>query len=449
MSVSAAAHAAGIRPGMRRGGALGLLPEVDMRERAEALEHERLLALAQALLRFSPQVTLAREATVLLDVSASLRLFGGIRALHGSIRETLGALALSGRIGMAPTGSGAWVLARHRRYALRAERLAQLVAGLPLNTLDEARAHQDWLSGLGCASLGDLLRLPRAGLKRRTGPALLDALDRILGRSAELFDWLDIPECFDAQQELPDRTEDTGMLLGCLEGLVAQLAGWLQVRQCAVRSVRISLHHERGRAALEPTVLDIALAAPSTSSFYLLRLIGERLSRLTLPAAVLSLRLQLLDHEAAEPPSDMLFPDPGGSPDDHRRLLGLLCARLGETRLRHPAPRADHRPEIANRWLPEAPCARLAIQACLPRPLWLLETPLPLLTRGHRPFYGTPLRIVSSAERIEAGWWSADSVARDYYIAESQDHGCYWVFRQRPGLGLEEEPRWFLHGLFA
>jgi protein ImuB len=83
----------------------------------------------------------------------------------------------------------------------------------------------------------------------------------------------------------------------------------------------------------------------------------------------------------------------------------------------------------------------------LPRPTWLLAKPIALLMRDHRPFYGSPLRMASNPERIEAGWWNGPQT-RDYFIAEGQDHALYWVYRERIGAD-EEEPRWYLHGLFG
>jgi protein ImuB len=82
----------------------------------------------------------------------------------------------------------------------------------------------------------------------------------------------------------------------------------------------------------------------------------------------------------------------------------------------------------------------------LPRPTWLLARPIALLMRENRPFYGSPLRMASNPERIEAGWWDGPET-RDYFIAEGQDHTLYWVYRER--IGGEEGPRWFLHGLFG
>src|SRR5690606_41574752 len=100
----------------------------------------------------------------------------------------------------------------------------------------------------------------------------------------------------------------------------------------------------------------------------------------------------------------------------------------------------------------------LPISAALPRPAWLLDAPLPLELQGHRPFYGTPLRLVSPAERLDCGWQDDGPVTRDYFVAEDESGACYWVFRadgvpgksaQTMDAGSGPAPHWFLHGLFG
>lgn len=70
--------------------------------------------------------------------------------------------------------------------------------------------------------------------------------------------------------------------------------------------------------------------------------------------------------------------------------------------------------------------------------------------RQQRPFHDGPLTLVSTPERIEAGWWS-QSQARDYFIAEGRDYVLYWLYRERAGgaAAPDAEPRWYLHGLFG
>jgi protein ImuB len=114
-----------------------------------------------------------------------------------------------------------------------------------------------------------------------------------------------------------------------------------------------------------------------------------------------------------------------------------------------PAPAFDHRPEHANQWVPAQSSSKtLPAPDDLPRPTWLLHAPLRLTVKNHRPFYGSPLKLVSTGERIEAGWHDGAWVTRDYFVAEADDRSCYWIYRERPSVKTEET-RWFLHGFFG
>jgi protein ImuB len=90
----------------------------------------------------------------------------------------------------------------------------------------------------------------------------------------------------------------------------------------------------------------------------------------------------------------------------------------------------------------------IGIPPDVPRPTWLLETPVKLLIKQHRPFYGSPLKLMSTGERIEAGWFDGEMSARDYFVAEATDKSCYWIYRERPS-ATSEEVVWYLHGLFG
>ncbi|WP_206951743.1 Y-family DNA polymerase [Trinickia acidisoli] len=448
----AAARAAGIRLGMKRGGVLTLLADAVMYERDAAREAAAQREVGVSLMRFSPDVALADEATVLVEIGASLRLFGGVRAVCRQARAILDTLGFTARIGVAPTGQGAWLLARYgRRRVMRLASLERVLSPLPMLTVPEARPFADWLAGLGCATIADVRRLPRAGLRRRCGERVLDSLDRAFGAAPELFDWLSLPPTFSAYLELPDRIEHADGALHAAHRLIVQLCGWLCAKQLAVTAVTFSLEHERGRQAIAPTSIEIALGEPTWQETHLLRLLKERLHRIELAAPMIALRLDASKVEAAAAPTEQLFPEPGGSAQSHARLLELLVARLGEDNVVRPAPVADYRPEVANRWVPLGEShPKSPLLEGLPRPTWMLATPVRLLTRAHRPFYGSPLRIVSPAERIEAGWFDGEFVTRDYFVAEADDKSYYWIYRERvSSRDADEGPRWFLHGLFG
>jgi protein ImuB len=309
----------------------------------------------------------------------------------------------------------------------------------------------EWFIGLGCNTIGDVRRLPRAGLQRRACADVLESLDRAFGIAPELFDWLEPPPVFAARTELLDRVEHAEGVLFAARRLVAQLCGWLVARQLSLSAATFFLEHERGREAVAPTTLEIALGEPTWKEDHLIRLLKERLGRLELAASVIALRLEATNVAPAAPASETLFPEPGGSREDHVRLVELLVARLGRENVLRAAPAADHRPEVANRWVPVHESVKAApVPDALPRPTWLLEKPVRLLMRQHRPFYGSPLRIVSPGERIEAGWFDGALVTRDYFVAQAEDRSCYWIYRERvSSRDLEKEPCWFLHGLFG
>jgi protein ImuB len=446
------ARAAGVRLGMKRGGVLTLSPETEMHERDAAKEAAAQREVGVALMRFSPEVTLLDEATVVVEVGASLRLFGGLLALCREAKAVLGTLGLTARISAAPTGQGGWLLAKSgNRRVLKLASLEQRLAALPMMAVPEVRPFGDWFSGLGCETIADVRRLPRAGLQRRCGEHLLDSLDRAFGTAPELFDWLELPPTFSARIEMPDRLEDADGAVFGAHRLIVQLCGWLCAKQLAVTAIRLLLEHERGRDAIEPTTIDIALGEPTWKEEHLVRLLKERLHRIELAAPVIALRLDASKVESATPASDTLFPEPGGSKEDHARLLELLVARLGEDNVLRPAPTADHRPEVANRWVPVTLKSKQeALPLGLPRPTWMLDSPVRLLMRQHRPFYGSPLRMVSPGERIEAGWFDGELVTRDYFVAQAEDQSCYWIYRERvSSRDAEDEQRWFLHGLFG
>ncbi len=458
LAMSARAHAAGVQPGMRRGGVLMLMPDARLHERTPEREAQALHDVAMAMLQYTPLVAQAEEATLLMDVGASLRLFGGIRALCGRIRANMRALGFTAALSCAPTARGAWLLARQRAgRALRMPALVRRLDRLPSALLPPGRPFGAWFDGIGCFTLGDMRRLPRPGLQRRCGRPLLDMLDAAYGMTPELFDWIEAPTTFSAKLELFDRVENAEALLFGAQRLLLQLTGWLCARQLAVERITLQLEHERGRVARPPTLIEIVLAEATWRDEHLVRLLKERLGKVELVAHVIGLCLEAPQVQPMAPPSASLFPEPGGSEEDQLRMFELLVARLGPENVLQAAPQADYRPESANMWVPVQKKIRAAAMQAqmppdvlsLPRPAWLLAKPIALLMRNHRPFYGSPLRMASTPERIEAGWWN-QSQMRDYFIAEGQDHAHYWVYRERiVGAAGDAEPRWFLHGLFG
>ncbi len=422
---------------------------------------DAVTALGWWALRFTPRVVVQGEV-VLLEVSASERLFGGRRQL---ITRLLAEPRPVASIRMAQADTALLALARLQPHEGRGE-----ADHFPLYTLADALPHLATLERLGCQTWGDLRALPRGGVVRRFGAPLLDALDRAYGQRPESYPWLVLPEVFDQPLELMAQVEAAPALLFAARRLLAQLQVWLQARQQGVLAFELVWQMDARRDTATAGSLLVRTAVPTLDMAHLQRLLAENLERVTLPAPVLYLRLRSVETAPLSGATCSLLPDEQRSGDDLTQLLERLAARLGPQQVLRAAARADHRPEHMQDWVPAAgdmpldggrpATAAIAAAGCggrAPRqggrvgsgraptrgigvggggggggdangngngkkrrsaptggapaasdalyPTWLLATPLRLAVRQDRPLYQGPLTLLAGPQRLEAAWW--------------------------------------------
>ena len=431
------------------------LPNVSLPQR-----EDRLREVATWALQFAPRVAIVEDA-VLLEVQASLRLFGGWPALRNVVREQACAFGVQS-IAWAPTGLGALALAKAGIQHEDGEHmeLAEQLNVLPLETLSAVHAHALTLSQLGCRNLGDVRNLPRGGLSRRFGQNLLCALDQAYGLRPEHYSWFELPESFSARIELMARVETAPALLFAARRLLLQLGGWLVARQRGVTTftVRWTFDFLRPRDTGTGGELVIRTASPMRDIDHLTRLLGENLARLRLEAPVERLELLVNEVQPYVPPNYTLVPDTQHDRQSLTLALERIASRMGESRVLRPVLAEDARPECAQRWQPASlPLARPSASTDgMPHPTFLLLTPLQLSMRNDRPLYQGELQLLLGPHRVEGGWWhrveecgqtTTRHVTRDYWVALSAHAGVVWVFQTRQQ--ATDEPAWFLHGLFA
>ena len=461
---NAAALQAGVRPDQLISAALALAPAMALRERDAALEALTDAELATAALGFTPMVALAPPDAVLADIGASTRLFGGLRPLVAQLMAAVRAQGYSPALALAPTPTAALVLARTgtRKPVLDPAALPAALADVPLRRLDLDAAACDVLASAGITTFGELAALPRAGLARRVGTAVVDALDRALGRVPDVRMPYAPPPRFEARLPLPAPADDAQALGFALHRLVVQLAQWLTARGLGVTRVALTLVHERHVHArgVTPTQVPFALGAPARAPAHLHGVLSERLARIALPAPVEALVL------ASEETAPLAGRNLGLLPGDEVSrvevpLFERLRARLGDEAVTRLAPRAEHRPEHAQREAALQPAstrpakahddlsasaaatAALQADALPPRPLWLLDAAQPI---GEH-LEARPWVLRDGPERIESGWWDGHDLRRDYFVAEMPDGGLRWIYRDhRYGT---DDGEWFLHGLYA
>jgi len=440
--LNAAAAARGIDPGMPLTAARSLCQTLHAIEHNARREQNALEGLALWSMSFTSRVSLQPPQGLILEIGASLMLFGGLEALLEAMHRGLDALGFSAHRGIAPTPMAAWLLAleQHGRSIIRHDELRAALLPLPLSLLPIDQAKKTALSRLGLQHIRDCLRLPRDGLTRRLGPQLLDCLDRALGHAPEARSFYSPPERFQAQVLLPEPVIHVQPLLFVLKRLLGQLAGFLRARDAAAQRLQLDLI----KPFLPIETLQLTLLQPGRDPEQLFGLWRERLERHTLDAAVEGLELRVSRLLPLLPTSSDLLGAPAGG-DDFMHTLERLRNRLGEHVIHQPLSLADHRPERAGQQAAFPTRGQATEHPHLLRPLWLLPTPQALAqdSRGAPVLHG-PLTLLSGPERIEAGWWDSSDQRRDYYIAQSPRQQHLWIYRQ-PG----KAPAWFLHGFFA
>ena len=485
LAATPGAEAAGVHCGQRSASALTLLPELQFKTRAPDREADALAEIATWAGRYSPRISLSPPDAVLVEISSCLRLFGGAARIEQSLRHGLAELGFVVRTACAPTPLAARWFARagisadadadgasaaesgndspaslhlpgpppvtgHESGHKSGRDWLATIDHLPLALLgddDSCDAHTlELLAGLGLHTLGEVRRLPAAGLARRQAQAASRTLARARGELVDPRPWFVPPPRFDHGLVLPVPTHHADALLFAARRLFTSLAAWLQTRHAAVDLCTLVLEH----ASPPHTTLNLMFGESSQDEARFTLIARERLAAMTLGAEVTGLRLLAEQPVLVQARSDDLFGDPTAG-KDAALLLARLQARLGDKGVYRLSAQADHRPEAS--WKvceasaePQHRGARQAQRAVDERtppavaerlrPLWLLPTP--------RPVSATRFTLLGEAERIETGWWDGHPVRRDYYLARDDHQALCWIFH-----ALDAPERWFVHGYFG
>jgi protein ImuB len=446
-----AAHRAGVHPGMSAAAALALVPQLRTQERDPHRERSLLGALAQLSQRLTPRVSLAPPDAVLLEVRGSLRLFGGPEQLRQVLLDACVAAGVRPRLALAPTPLAALAGARAGGVfeVLDGARLVGALAPLPHTVLRWPREVLERLAKVGVRSIGEALRLPRAGFARRFGLEQLAALDHLVGRSADLRRLFKAPERFHARRACPYELEGHEAVLAMLTSLLERLAEFLEARQCGITELDCRLEHRRA----PPTRWVLKLAAPQADANHFAALLSEQLAALALPEPVRACEVRSGRLEPRSLQAQSLWQPGeygGGAGAQSPALIERLRARLGASAVHGLAFGGGHRPEaLSCKEELEADSAREVPPASVPwaafrRPLWLLSVPQQLAQQQGLPRHRGPLRLLGEPERIETDWWGRGEIARDYYRAVDPGGSHLWIFRERT-----TPHRWFLHGIFG
>ncbi len=172
-SVTAAAQAKGVRPGMRLGEALSMCPQLVLVDQDPAGVEQAWEGIVRGLENAGFAVEPVEPGTALFETQGVERLYGG---LEPALKRALAAVgpAWDARAGAAERRFAALAAAGVARpgqaLIVSDDRTRKFLAPLPMTLLPLERERYDELEELGVRTIGELAGLPGGAVAERLGP---------------------------------------------------------------------------------------------------------------------------------------------------------------------------------------------------------------------------------------------------------------------------------------
>lgn len=455
VSLTPAAQAAGLVPGMSLADARAVLPDLATRLAEPEAEAALLSGLHRWAGHYSPSVGLAPPDALLLDSTGCAHLFGGEAAMLAQMAEDLARLQMTVRLGLADTKRAAMALARFgagTEIAPPGAARARL-ADFPVAALEAGAEVTTGCRRLGLERIGQLLDMPRAGLARRFGIGLVRRLDELTGAGADPVAPLRPRPVFAARLTLPEPIGLAADVSEAVRRLTEQLCRRLEIAQMGAR--RICL--QTGHTDHSTQNLPLGFARPTREAALMQRLFAPLVEKLDAGFGIERLRLFAEETEPLSPRQQATHEEAhqGAALDD---VLARLGNRLGFERIAQYQPGASHLPSRAF-WL--SPAGRTSPPSGWPvrgrcRPLTRFRPePAELLAPGRPPGkFSWRREICETAaargpERLLPEWWRSGGDwpggARDYWWVETTGGLRLWLYNEP---GSRNPENWFVEGIF-
>jgi protein ImuB len=449
--VNEAARRAGILPGQKFSVALSMSRELRAGVVSSARTTAGVRAIVTHLRRYTPDVEPHhdRPGIFWLDASGLTRLQPSLDRWARGIAAGLEEVGLQATVVVGFTRFGTYAVARSgtgvRVFATPGEESAQ-AHRVALRRLDLAPDALLRLRALGIATVGDFLRLPAEGLRRRFGDEVFRLHELAAGKAWAPLAPVPHEEPHEQQTDLETPDRDAGRLLFLIKRLLDTLLAQLARRSEALAELTLHLtldDHREYTERLRP-------AAPTLDAVQVLGLVRLRLETLRLTAGVVELRLTA-GGAATTAAQLVLFRRTRRDPEAAHRAFARLRAELGEDAVVRAVLREGHLPAARFSWEPLEAFADTvpAPQDVAPRPLvrrlYVRPQPLPSRPRYEPDGWQVRGREDGHVERlsgpyvISGGWWSRE-VHREYYFAETSRGELLWVYYDR------QRRRFFLEG---
>lgn len=339
LEVNEAALARGIAPGqtgpqaMARDGRILLLPPSTAQE--ECLNH----LLIDRAMGLAPEVEHAAPGAAIADVSRAAKGLCWQQLADGLVAQ-FRAEDLRLQVGVAATPDVSLLAAQGANPSAVVYEASAYVAPLPIAALEPSEQVRQILADWGVATVGDFLRLPRAGVVERLGAEADSLLRRVSGRYKRPLRLVrlrpEYAEAFDFDYDV----ETTAPLLFLLRRFLNDLAARLRDAGRVARQMALGVPLDDG-SRHERT---FCIPSPTADVEVLYRILDTHLETLQLPQRPVGLRLRLEDTVPARDQLQ-LFESALRDPNLFGETLARLKAFLGNDCVGIPRPADTYEPD--------------------------------------------------------------------------------------------------------
>lgn len=449
---------------------------------ADNFLEKKLMQLCESLYQFTPHLQIyiseyTQAHGVLLEISRSLTLFGGIKLLLHAVHQHLQSLHTDFhhyRSALAHSAQAAWLrsfadeqhaLIDHIDEIIKQQQPDQLrnffrqqLQTLPINFLDDFPRAVIALKQTGFITLGDVMQqIHTSGLRsftKRFGNEFSEYLSDMLDISQDL----NQPGLFSApvpmfhpethfieRLDLEFPSTQLDLLEPGLALLLQKLSQYLHKRQHQCQMIEwhlISIYRER-------EIIRVHCDTPQQQSQLLLDLSLIQLEQFAFRFAVDQVELHCpftssLQAQAYHLDFSQQTPS-HKTTQDFALTTAKLKARLGDSAIYKVSYKDDHLPELSNDIISYQKTAWQVLPSAQQqalRPKWLFAHPQTIEQTTTGLHWKGKLQLLAGPERIHTHWWDTPT-SRDYFMAQRQDGLRIWIFKDL------QQQQWFVQGIFC
>jgi protein ImuB len=457
----------GLHAGLPLADARARVPALDVVEADDMADRALLEAVADWCDRFTPLIALNPPYGLLLDISGCAHLFGGEAKMLETIRDFLQGQQISVQAAIAGTTIAANALARGADGSIVENgKEKDVVSSLPVSALDVGEKIVSALKRAGLKTIGQVVSRSSSELTARFGAAFTFAIEQVQGYNGQpITPRRALPDCV-AERRFAEPVATADVIGKTISSLASTLENLLEARGQGARKFEASFFRTDG--AVRHIALDTGRPlrdASAVGTYY-----AERLEALADPVdpgfgfdliRLSAFATEKLEYRAAE------FQSPQGE-HEIASLIDRLSARFGMSRVTRFLSVDTHIPEYAAAFCPaqrgnnSGAWPQLRAKNDTPRrPLHMLSPPEEIQHVLSDIPEGPPKRFlwrralhrvtrVEGPERIAMEWWrNAAATTRDYFQVEDEEGRRFWLYRDGIYNREVNNPRWFVHGLFA